>query len=359
MCNAIDKNTAAYLSWAGINRWLGIRLDFIGALITFFTAILCASGSVTAGGAGLLLTYAVTVTRTLAGSVRTTSQMEVQFNAAERVLQFSEIPPEEDTCSTKPTEVHSLWPSRGEIQWRGVSCRYHHGQELVLDSIDISVPGGTSLGICGRTGSGKSSLMMTLLRVLSCESGSIKVDSVDISGVPIGMLRRSMAVIPQEPVHIARTVREAIDPQGTCSETFLLEKLKLVGLVGQESERSSNEGDVHLDLELKEGGKNISVGQRQLLCLCRALVAEKRVLLLDEATAHVDEVTASRLRLAVQALRGKHTLVVIAHRLEDVAVCDIVVVLDNGRVSQSGSPQELMESDGQFSVMVRQLGTGQ
>uniref|UniRef100_A0A7S0EXI0 ATP-dependent transporter ycf16 n=1 Tax=Hanusia phi TaxID=3032 RepID=A0A7S0EXI0_9CRYP len=358
MTEAIDNNTAAYLSWAHVNRWLGVRLDFMGALLTFFTALLCLFSGIGSGGIGLLLTYAITITRTLAGSVRTYTQLEVQMNAVERVQEYCNLQPEEEEEEERQAKARALippgWPSKGEIIWENVTCRYKQQGPDVLKGISLHVRSSTSVGFCGRTGAGKSSMLMALLRVIPCASGRILLDSVDISQLPLRELRSRIAIIPQDPVQIAQTVREAVDPLDAHSDSVVASVLEEVGLIGKEAKEGE---EVKLDTPLKEGGVNLSVGQRQLMCLARALVANKKVLLLDEATAHVDENTATRLRNTMARLRRKHTIIVIAHRLEDVAVCDDVVVLEGGSIAERGAPQELLQhEEGPFLSLVKELG---
>ena len=244
MTDAIDDNTASYLAWAHVNRWLGVRLDFLGAFITGLTACLCLfspssvfgggeSRSFGAGGAGLLITYAITVTRTLSGSVRTMTQLNVNMATVERVIAFAQTPPEHDHADAtqaaaaaapagkkkqrgRDVELGAMWPRSGRIMWSGVECRYEKGGEkAALWDVSLAVEHGVCLGVCGRTGAGKSSLLMSLLRVLKCARGRIEVDGRDVSRVALRSLRSSIAVIPQDPVQVPRAaaVREAVDPQ--------------------------------------------------------------------------------------------------------------------------------------------------
>ena len=347
---AIDTNTACFLAWAHLNRWLGLRLDLMGAGVIGLTAGLgvVSSERLGAGGAGLLLTLAIAVTRSLSGSVRTVTQLEMQFSTVQRVLAFARTQPEADPHAEDGGAGGGEWPRLGRIRFRGVTCRYEGGGgEAALDGVNMQVEHGMCVGVCGRTGSGKSSLLLALGRVLRCESGSIEIDGCDIANLPLRRLRSGIAVIPQDPVQVAATVREAVDPLCVHPDAAILDMLHRVGL---------GHGRAFLKTPLLEGGANLSVGQRQLLCVARALLSRKTILAFDETWAHLDPAAAHTLRRILRLLRGRQTVLVVAHRLQDVAVCDHVMVMSEGRVAEQGKPHDLItDPDGAFSRLVKEL----
>jgi ABC-type multidrug transport system fused ATPase/permease subunit len=332
-----------------------------------------------AGATGLVLTYAITLTRCLSGSVRTSSQLAAQMSTVERVLHFAATPAEDDAfndaghpppASDGRRGAARPWPDAGCIKWKGVVSSYARGDALALDNVWLTVEGGSCLGVCGRTGAGKSSLLLSLLRVLRCQGGMITIDGCDISCMPLRRLRSSLAVIPQDPVQIAGSVRQAVDPSGHYSDTQVLDMLRRVGLTDDDEDHDggSNRGaqggagragrapPVRLETELKEGGVNLSTGQRQLLCLARALLAHKKIVALDESTAHIDEATARKLRRIVLEMRGEQTVLIIAHRLHDIAISDRVAVMEQGRLAQHGAPLDLLhDAQGAFCKLVDEL----
>jgi ABC-type multidrug transport system fused ATPase/permease subunit len=239
--------------------------------------------------------------------------------------------------------VHSGWPWQGNIQFSNVSMRYSPTAPLVLDGVTLAVPAGTTLGVVGRTGSGKSSLLLTLFRLVEIESGgSIEIDGVDIRSVALDELRQSLAIIPQDPVLFAGTVAYNLDATGRSSLADMWTALEAASPKLADQFRRA-EG---LDSEVSEGGRNLSLGQRQLICLGRALLRKSRILVLDEATSSVDPQTDQEVQDTIRRefVNKGVTLITVAHRLDTVLGYDKIAVLGNGGVLEFGSPPELLRN---------------
>lgn len=291
------------------------------------------------------------------------------MSTVERVLHFAATPAEQDAfkhVSHPPPApdgrgrpgASAPWPSAGRIQWKGVVSSYG-ARHLALDTVSLTVEAGSCLGVCGRTGAGKSSLLLSLLRVLRCQAGTICIDGIDISRMSLRRLRSSLAVIPQDPVQIASCVRHAVDPSGEFSDADVLAMMRRVGLTDHQDSDGGGRGmtsPLRLETELKEGGVNLSTGQRQLLCLARALLAHKKIVALDESTAHIDQGTALKLRRILLEMRGQQTVLIIAHRMQDIAISDRVAVMEEGRLAEHGAPLDLLSnSAGAFCKLVDEL----
>ena len=330
-----DGNQRAFYTMISINRWLGTRLELIGALVLGFTAlsVIFLHGQISPSFAGVSLTYALLITGSLNWAVRMISELESSMNAIERVSFYSQTESENQGGVAQSSQ----WPTRGAIEFRQLTLRYRAGLPAVLDQLNLSIRAGERIGIVGRTGAGKSTLLQTLFRIVEPPDASIFIDNVDIKTLPLEQLRSSVAVIPQEPVLFSGTLRENLDPFFRHTDAEILdaiEKAHLSRLVG------SLTGGLYQ--QLHEGGSNLSAGQRQQLCLARALLRKTKILLLDEATSNVDSQTDALIQDTLQREFNNCTVLCIAHRLHTVMHCDKVAVLRAGRVAEFASPKELI-----------------
>ena len=274
--------------------------------------------------------------------------------SAERVIQFSKIEPEAPLVMEGDRELlESGWPKHGSIQVEDLSVRYRDSLPLALQEISFSIPQGARVGIVGRTGSGKSTVVQTLFRLLEAEHGHIIIDGIDVAKLGLHALRTKISVIPQVPTLFSGcSIRENLDLFGLHSEQEIKKVL----------------GDCHLaqmvedlpqgiDSPVSEGGTNFSVGQRQLLCLARAILSRNKILVLDEATASVDRRTDQLLQQALQESFHDSTILAVAHRLDTIIEFDYVMVLGGGRVLEFGKPAELIRlENGSFASMVSDTG---
>jgi len=343
----VEKTVRLIYNIMCCNRWLALRLKAIGSMpvglviSVLFLQALCPGFSVgaplTGASIGLVLRYTLQFTNYVEMVLQSMTNTELCLVALERLSSFSSLVPEPELIKSTDAEL-GWWPCTGEIAFNHVKMRYRPGLPLVLNSISFVIPGGTSVGVVGRTGAGKSSLLQGLFRMCPLESGQICIDGVDIANVGLHTLRRRLAIIPQDPVGFTDTLRFNLDPFTEKSDHELREQLEKVQMLGFVV--SQKEG---LEYQLTSGGENLSVGQRQLVCAARAFLRKATVLVLDEATASVDFKTDS---LIQKALRDemqvtKMTTLTIAHRINTILGADNVLVLDRGTAAEFGSPAKL------------------
>ena len=341
---SIDKNHRAFFLINSSNRWLSIRLELVGGSLTLLTCVIliAISDRSTAALAGLALVYVTQMLNTLNWGVRQVSETEVRFNAVERLLQYQgENFPKEAArlCDGDPKEGE--WPAEGKIELKSYCMRYRPNLPLVLKQISCTIPAGSTVGICGRTGSGKSSLFASLFRLVEPAEGSILIDDVDTSKLGLSYLRSKLAIIPQDPVLFVGNIRMNLDPFDNYTDGEIWDALKLCNM----SQAINTRPDKLLTL-VSEGGSNFSQGQRQLLCIARALLRKPKILLLDEATASIDFKTDTAIQYMIKENYKNCTTLTIAHRLNTISDSDIIMVLDNGRLVEFDSPKNLLKIDG-------------
>ncbi|KAF4980390.1 hypothetical protein FZEAL_3589 [Fusarium zealandicum] len=367
------------------NRWVAVRVDFVTALVTLSAGIIAVSqaGVVAAGLVGFSLTNANGLSQTILLLVRAMNDLEVEMQSFHRVKEYVKLEPEEKDDKTYPDEgeytdnpshvIPKDWPRSGEIELRNVTIRYDPDGPDVLTDVNLKFKAGERVAVVGRTGSGKSTLVLSLLRFTHVVSGEILYDGVDITKVPRHRLRESLTIIPQEAVLFNGTVESNLDPGGQVPKDVLEKALDNCKGIASFSSHASDESDedenspdaddhnaVTLTTSVDARGENFSHGQRQVLSLCRALIRQSKLMLLDEATASMDYETdrgiQAVLREELEAAGGDRTLVTIAHRLRTIIDYDTVVVMSAGRVLECGSPRDLYHARGQFYDMVYHSG---
>lgn len=348
----VDANQKSYYPGIVSNRWLGIRVEFVGNCVVLFAALFAVIGreNLSPGLVGLSVSYALQVTMSLNWMVRMTSDLETNIVAVERVKEYSETETEApwNIEDKKPPED---WPSRGEVEFSNYSVRYRPGLDLVLKNLSMSVKGGEKVGIVGRTGAGKSSMTLCLFRILEAAEGIINIDGVNISEIGLHNLRSMLTIIPQDPVLFSGTLRMNLDPFDKYSEDELWKALELSNLKKFVSSQTEK-----LDYECSEGGENLSVGQRQLVCLARALLRKTRILVLDEATAAIDLETDDLIQMTIRTQFEDCTVLTIAHRLNTIMDYTRVLVLDKGKIAEFDTPTGLIAARGIFYGMAKDAG---
>jgi len=380
----VDTNVRAYYNNKSADRWLSGRLELLGAFIAGLagvfavTTVISGSGSGTpsssnfASAAGLSLTYAISVTGLLNWLVRSFAQMEAAMNAAERILYYSDNIPQEapstiadldslagdddksDGNEQYPAKkailakgvekLNTEWPSEGFITLNNLKMRYRPENPLVIKGVNVEIMGGQRIGVVGRTGSGKSSLLLALLRIVepSLSEGEdyeapIVIDGVDILRIGLTDLRSKIGIIPQNPVLFSGTIRTNMDPFDQCTDEDLWSALGRCGM-----KKAIEEMPDLLNAPVAEYGENLSQGQRQLLCLGRCLLKKCRILLLDEATSSVDFETDTEIQRTLREDFLNCTVLTIAHRVNTIMDSDKILVMQDGRVGEFASPEQLL-----------------
>jgi len=348
----MQRNMRAYYLNFSSNRWLAVRLESLGTAIVTASGLLAvfAKDTISAGVAGLSISYALSVTQSLNWCVRMSSDRETNIVAVERISEYIHLPPE------PPRELPSdntlgKWPTEGGVSFEAVDLRYREGLPLVLNGLTLKVKPREKLGICGRTGAGKSSLLNVLLRIVDPCGGKCTIDGVDVMTVGLHTLRRSITVLPQDPVLFSGTLRFNLDPFAEKTEVELWKALERAHLSehAQALARSTSghtTATACLDAKVAEKGENFSLGQRQQACLARALLRSNKILLLDEATSAVDVETDRLIQETIRTEFSEHTLLCIAHRISTVMTCDRVCVVEAGKVGEIGPPTELAKQEG-------------
>ncbi|NWQ62281.1 MRP7 protein, partial [Neopipo cinnamomea] len=332
--------------------WLDIRLQMIGvAVVTAIAGIAIIQHQKQLGNPGLVglaLSYALSVTNLLSQLISSFTQTEIMMVSVERTEEYTtDIPmePQHRLVQVKAQmysqeQVAADWPSQGLLEFQEVVLAYREGLPNALDGVSFTVYPGEKLGIVGRTGSGKSTLFLALFRMVELKSGRILLDGVDSQLVGLEELRSRLAIIPQDPFLFSGSIRENLDPQGKRTDAELHEVLEQCHLRDAVTQMGG------LDSELGEQGKSLSVGQRQLVCLARALLTQAKVLCIDEATASVDQKTDQLLQQTIRQRFADKTVLTIAHRLNTILDSDRVLVMQAGRVAELDSPTHLSQKDG-------------
>ncbi|NXV31721.1 MRP3 protein, partial [Rissa tridactyla] len=348
----MDENQKSYYPGIVSNRWLGVRVEFVGNCIVLFAALFAviSKNSLNAGLVGLSVSYALQVTLSLNWMVRMTSELETNIVAVERIKEYSETETEAPWIIEGKSPPED-WPSKGELEFVNYSVRYRKGLDLVLKGLNLHIHGGEKIGIVGRTGAGKSSMTLCLFRILEAVKGEIKIDGVKISEIGLHDLRSRLTIIPQDPVLFSGTLRMNLDPFNKYSDEEIWKALELSHLKRFVSSQPSM-----LDYECSEGGENLSVGQRQLVCLARALLRKTRILILDEATAAIDLETDDLIQMTIRTQFEDCTVLTIAHRLNTIMDYTRVLVLDNGTIAEFDTPASLIASKGIFYSMAKDAG---
>jgi ATP-binding cassette subfamily C (CFTR/MRP) protein 5 len=366
----MDDTTQAYFGFYFANRWVGFRLDICTTITVFCCSLLCVffASQISASLAALAVTSALQTAGVFQFAVRQAAEFEAQFTSVERLRFFIESTPQEQQIFLPPPsgqedgekdaftleQAGKSWPSRGRIEFVDFRVRYRDGLPLVLNGVTFAIPGGSKAAFVGRTGSGKSTTLLCLFRILEAAGGSIRIDGVDIGRVPLKRLRqKTLSIVPQDPTLFAGTVRFNLDPFASHSDDDVWSALQRVHMADfVKSLGSAEDGTDGLTYVLEEGGANLSTGQRQLFCFARAILRGTRVIAVDEGTSSVDEATDAMIQKAMHEAFPDRTLLVVAHRLNTVRNLDHICVLDHGRVAEMGSPDELLQKkNGMFAGM--------
>ena len=338
----LDVNQRAYFIISSANCWLGIRLEFAGTVIIGAAMLLSVIGKnptnfAFTSMAALAISYSLDTTQSLNWLVRMATDMETQIVAVERIEEYTNLP-SEAPAHIPGSVPPANWPSRGEIAIEDLTMRYRPELEPVLKHISLHIRPGEKIGVVGRTGAGKSSLVLCLMRIVELETGKIVIDGVNIRDIGLEDLRSSIAIIPQEPLLFSGTVRSNLDPFHEYSDEAIWSALEQASMKDVIAENATG-----LDTPVEEHGNNYSVGQRQLLCIARALLRKSKVILMDEATASIDSETDMKIQSTIRTQFTESTVITIAHRIHTIIDSDRVLVLELGEVKEYDQPGVLLE----------------
>ncbi|GAM21060.1 hypothetical protein SAMD00019534_042350, partial [Acytostelium subglobosum LB1] len=345
----VDLNLRIFYHAYSVNRWLGMNLELMTGLMVLSASIIAMlTASYSPSVAGIVVTSAIGITGMLNIAIRQYSELEVRMNSVERILEYVQLPREgaRVVADNRPDEG---WPNRGEIEFKNIEVRYRPNLEPSLRDINLSIGAGNKIGIVGRTGAGKSTIGLTLFRLVEPCKGAIYIDGVDITKIGLDDLRGKLCVIPQDPFIFSGTVRMNIDPFNEHTDLDLWQALEKVNM-----KHVVESMPMKLDGTLEEGGDGFSVGQKQLLCLVRALLNKSPVILMDEATASLDYATDALIKRVIETNFKDRTVLTIAHRLDTIIDSDLIVVVDRGQVVEYDSPNNLLnlQPDSRFKQLV-------
>ncbi|KAF9308781.1 hypothetical protein BG003_010617 [Podila horticola] len=350
----IDLNNRPYYLFQLGARWVSMRVNFLGAMMSFCTVVVIVATrhSINPASAGLVLSYLARISGDLNWGVQRLSTLENNMNSAERLVHYAynleeERPPERPDTAPAPS-----WPHAGQISFQNVSLRYRPELPRVLQDVSFEIEPGHKVGVVGRTGAGKSSLIQALFLLSELDGGRIVIDGIETGTLGTASLRPQIAIIPQDPVLFQGTFRYNLDPLARHTDQELWQALETADL---KSYVQAQDGG--LDALVAAQGENLSVGQRQLVCLSRALLAKSKVVVLDEATASVDMATDALIQRAIRSDFARSTVVTVAHRINTIIDYDRVLVMHRGQVAEYDTPLNLLKNpESMFSSMVAETG---
>lgn len=357
----INKMNEAYFITIANQRWISLHLDVVACSLAFVIAMLSVTRqfSINAASVGLVVTYSLQLAGLMSLILRAYTQIENEMNSVERMVHYSNHLTQEASYRIQESKPDPSWPAQGAIKFNSVSLRYRDGLPLVLKNLSLDIKGGEKIGICGRTGAGKSSIMVALYRINELAHGSVEIDGLDVSQIGLFDLRSKLSIIPQDPVLFQGTIRKNLDPFNEHPDSVLWDALRRSGLIessqmdqvasthmtNDSNEKATSFHKFHLDQTVEDEGANFSLGERQLIALARALVRNSKILILDEATSSVDYETDSKIQNTIKKEFGNCTILCIAHRLKTILEYDRILVLEKGEIEEFDTPLNLFNNE--------------
>ena len=334
----VDEHLKLRIITNGCNQWYDMNLDlisfsFVAFLITFTILF---KDKFSASAVAIIYTYCDKMKSSLITELHTLTSFESSMIGYERCVEYTKCPSEAPAKNPSDDSLGN-WPSKGQIEFVNFSVKYRPDTEIVLKNISFKIQGNEKVGIVGRTGSGKSTITLCLFRILEATEGKIMIDDVDISSVGLDKLRNNLTIIPQDPALMEGTLRYNIDPLDRSTDSDIVKVMEKIGF--DYIVKRNNEG---LHQEIAEGGSNLSVGEKQLICITRAILRKSRIIIMDEATASIDYKTEEMIQKAISELLNDSTFITIAHRIKTIINYDKILTLDNGQVVDFDSPKNLL-----------------
>eukprot|EP00475_Leptophrys_vorax_P014260 TRINITY_DN20660_c0_g1_i1.p1 TRINITY_DN20660_c0_g1~~TRINITY_DN20660_c0_g1_i1.p1 ORF type:complete len:828 (-),score=189.95 TRINITY_DN20660_c0_g1_i1:24-2222(-) len=338
----VDANNKIWFSYIGLARWIGFRMDYLVAVIIGLTAFLGVLLRTTLNPAdvALSLTYVMQITGTFQWTIRQSAETENLMTSVERIVSYCNLPREEKLNEAN-YDLPKNWPSEGRIEMRDLHVRYREDLAYVLRGVNTVIEDKEKVGVCGRTGSGKSTWFKACFRLVEPCGGTIFIDGVDICKITLNDLRSKLSIIPQDPVIFSGTFRYNLDPFNLCTDDEINNVLEILEL-----NRLISRLPQGLETPVAESGSNFSAGEGQLICVARALLKPSRILFIDEATANIDKHTDQIIQKVIRHHFKDRTVLTIAHRLDTIIDSDKIVVMDKGVLAESGPPAKLLEKPG-------------
>ncbi|EGC28816.1 hypothetical protein DICPUDRAFT_159691 [Dictyostelium purpureum] len=353
--NNINVNLRLFFYSFSVHRWIGIRLELISSLVVLFASVFTIFSN-NPGLSALAVTTSLSMTSYLNWTIRQYTELEVKMNSVERVLSYVSTPAEgirfteeKDNDEQGDIKMDRKWPTNGEIEFKDVEIKYRPTAEPSLRNFTCKINKNEKIGIVGRTGAGKSTISQGLFRMVESSKGSIFIDGVDISKIGLYNLRSSIGIIPQDPFIFSGSLRLNIDPFGEYSDIEIWDALEKVRLKDQIQAMP-----LKLDSKVQEGGDGLSVGQKQLLCLSRAILKNSKILFCDECTASLDYESDAVIKKTIRENFKDCTILTIAHRIDTIYDSDRIIVVDKGQLAEFDSPENLLKNpNSRFSKLVK------
>ena len=334
-----DENLKIRLILNGTSQWNDLYLDLLSfsfnAFLIGFTIIY--KDTFSANVIGILLTYSIKLDRSLIMGLHIMTRLENSMVDIERCLKYTECPSEAPKTKIIDATL-SQWPNKGKIQFIDFSVKYRPDTEIVLKNINFEIKPNEKVGIAGRTGSGKSTITLCLFRLLEATQGKILIDDVDISTIGLDILRSSLTIIPQDPALMEGTLRYNIDPLNKYNDSDIKEVMRMIGF-----DYILDKSPDGISQIVTEGGANLSVGEKQLICITRAILRKSKIIIMDEATASIDYQTEEIIQRAIGELLKDSTIITIAHRIKTIINYDRIMTLENGEIVNFDTPQNLLK----------------
>lgn len=349
----VNDNIKPFYCLVLANEWLALRIQLLSSVMVFSA---CAAGIMSRGSLngsllGMSINYAFEITQILNWLLSVIVQFQTSFISVERVNEFCHLK-SEASWNIDNEDIDQNWPRTGNVEFNDYRTRYRPGLDLVLKGINCYIPSGEKVGVVGRTGAGKSSLTLALFRIIEAADGSILIDGQNIADMGLHDLRSKLTIFPQDPVLFSGSLRSNLDPFQVYSDSDIWKALKHAHLTDYVHRHAAG-----LQYECGENGQNLSMGQKQLVCLARALLHKTKLLVLDEATAAVDLETDALIQQTIRKEFSNCTILTIAHRLNTILDYDRIMVLDHGSIVEFDSPQNLLKNQGsRFFQMAQDAG---